>query len=91
MGDILQKSWLVRLKTVKVMRNQESLRHCLEQKRLKRYANYCVLDIILEKKNLIEGKNSEIWGVLGGGGQKQSEVWLIVKQKCWFLGLPSWW
>ena len=73
------------LKTVKVMRNKESLRHCLEQKRLKRYADYSVLDRILEKKKLIEGKTSEIWG-----GGEQSEVWLIVKQKCWFLGLPSW-
>ena len=70
MGDILQKSWLVRLKTVKVMRNQEGLRHCLEQKRLKRYANYCVLDIILEKKKLIEGKTSEIWGVVGRNSLK---------------------
>ena len=58
------------LKTVKVMRNKESLRHCLEQKRLKRYADYSVLDRILEKKKLIEGKTSEIWAGVEGNSLK---------------------
>lgn len=73
MGGTLQKTRLVLLKTVKVMGSKNGLRNCLEQKRLKSYANYCVLDRILEQKKHIGGKTSEIW--------KKKKIWSLVDSK----------